>query len=68
MSQVTEFDARSTPERIWVLAGGVLANLAVASRPEMFHSEYQCLMMDTCFRLCLMQSVVRLGLPWQLEP
>ncbi|CAE7441051.1 ARASP [Symbiodinium sp. CCMP2456] len=27
---VTEFDARSTAERIWVLAGGVLANVAVA--------------------------------------
>lgn len=27
---VTEFDARSAPERLWVLAGGVLANVAVA--------------------------------------
>ena len=32
--QVTEFDARSTPERIWVLAGGVLANVAVATWPS----------------------------------
>eukprot|EP00435_Cladocopium_sp_Y103_P070535 s244_g35.t1 len=29
-SMVTEFDARSAPERLWVLAGGVLANVAVA--------------------------------------
>ncbi|CAE7456391.1 ARASP [Symbiodinium pilosum] len=27
---VTEFDARSAVERIWVLSGGVLANIAVA--------------------------------------
>ncbi|CAL1167480.1 unnamed protein product [Cladocopium goreaui] len=29
-NMVTEFDARSAPERLWVLAGGVLANVAVA--------------------------------------
>lgn len=32
VTQVTEFDSRSAPERIWVLAGGVLANVAVAAR------------------------------------
>ena len=29
LHQVTEFDARSAVERIWVLSGGVLANIAV---------------------------------------
>eukprot|EP00438_Fugacium_kawagutii_P010113 Skav203904 [mRNA] locus=scaffold1649:306602:313891:- [translate_table: standard] len=29
-TDATEFDARSAPERLWVLAGGVLANVAVA--------------------------------------
>ena len=33
-TMVTEFESRAALERLWVLAGGVLANLTVAPRPS----------------------------------
>lgn len=41
-SEVTEFDARSAPERLWVLAGGVLANVAVVPRHRRKLEDLEC--------------------------